>query len=119
MESAAITTTGDAGLASGSGSIVLEGDVEWIYIDYHASAPATTDVTIAYSSTPPGGNILAVSNIATDALYFPRATCVNNAASAITNSFTKFPVWGPVSISVAQCDALASAVTVYIGYSRD
>lgn len=119
MESLALTTAGDAGLATASGSIVIEGDVEWVYLDYHASAPATTDVTLAYSSTPPGGNILVVSNSATDALKFPRATCVDNANSAITNSHTRFPVWGPISISVAQCDALTAAVTVYIGYSRE
>lgn len=118
--SAAVTTTGGAGSASGTGTITVEkfGYIEYIYLDYHASAPATTDVTIAYSTTPPGGNILAKADSATDTLYWPRAKPVDNAASAITNSFTRFPVGGGLTISVAQCDALTAAVTVYVGVAE-
>ncbi len=112
--SASVTTTGSAGSATGSASLVLPpGWVEWIYYDFHASAPATTDVTIAYADTPPGGNIHATSNTATDALVFPRASCVNAANSAITNSYTRFPAGEAVTISVAQADALTGCVTVY------
>lgn len=116
--SATVTTTGVAGSATGSATLTLRGYVEWVYLDFHASAPATTDTTIAYAATPPGGNILAVANSATDALKFPRATAVDNANSAITNSFTRFPVWGDVTVSLAQSDALAPALTIYFGISR-
>lgn len=113
--STAVTTTGSAGSATGSATLALpDGWIEWIYFDFHASAPATTDTTIAYSDTPPGGNILVLSNSATDALKFPRAGCVDNANSAITNSFTRFPAGEPVTISLAQSDALTGAVTVYV-----
>jgi hypothetical protein len=113
--STAVTTTGSAGSATGSATLALpDGWVEWIYLDFHASAPATTDTTIAYADTPPGGNILVVSNSATDALKFPRAGCVDNANSAITASYTRFPAGEPVTISLAQSDALTGAVTVYV-----
>lgn len=113
--STTVTTTGSAGSATGSATLALPaGWIEWVYLDFSGSAPATTDTTIAYADTPPGGNILVVSNSATDALKFPRAGCVDNANSAITNSFTRFPAGEPVTISLAQCDALATAVTVYV-----
>lgn len=118
--SAAITTTGSAGSATGTGtfSVTVPGYLEWIYLDFHASAPATTDTTIAFASTPPGGNILVVTNSATDALYYPRGGAVSNAAAAITNSHVMIPVAGTINISLAQCDALTAAVTVYMGVSQ-
>lgn len=117
--SVAVTTTGDAGLATGSATLNIPevGLIEWIYLDFHGNAPATTDTTIAFAQNPPGGNLLVVSNSATDVLLFPRAKCVDNANAAITNSFDKFTVGGALTISVAQCDALTDAVTVHIGVS--
>src|SRR5512136_1425534 len=105
VDSVAITTTGVAGSATGSGKLQVMGHIEWLYFDFHASAPATTDVTVSYADTPPGGNVLALANTATDALKFPRAACVDSANAAITNSFTRFPVWGDLNVAVAQCDA--------------
>lgn len=111
----AITTTGSAGSATGSGSLSLPaGDIDWVYIDYHASAPATTDVTLAYADTPPGGNILVRSNSATDGLFFPRSGAHTAAAAAITDSHVPFPAGEPVTVSVAQADALTDCVTVYV-----
>jgi len=119
--SVAVTTTGSAGSATGSGSIHVThpGFVEWIRLDFHASAPATTDTTIAHGATPPGGNILVVTDSATDATIYPAAALVNTANSAITNSHRRIPVMGTVSVSVAQCDALTAAVTVYMGVSDE
>jgi hypothetical protein len=115
--SVAVTTTGSAGSATGSGTIsfLKGGHIEYVYLDFHASSPATTDTTIAYAATPPGGNILVVTNSATDALFWPRAKPVDNANAAITNAFVHFPASGNVTVSLAQCDALTAAVTAYIG----
>ena len=115
--SGAVTTTGSAGSASGSATINVEkwGYLEWVYLDFHASAPATTDTTIAHGGTPPGGNIMVKSNSATDALFFPRAGAVDSSAAAITNSAARIPVGGPITVSLAQCDALTGAVTCYLG----
>ena len=85
-------------------------------LDYHASAPATTDVTIAFSTR--GGNVLAVSNNATDALYHPRAKPVDNANTAITNAHDKFAISDTLTISLAESDALTGAVTAYIHVLR-
>lgn len=116
IDSVAITTTGGAGVATGSGKLQVMGFVEWLHYSYHASAPATTDVTVALADTPAGGNLHVMTNTATSARKFPRAACVDAANAAITNSFARVPVWGDLDISVAQCDALAPAVTVYVAY---
>src|SRR3990172_3977855 len=116
-EVATVTATGTAGAATGSAiSNVLHGFILDIFLDYHASAPATTDVTIAYTAR--GSNILVVSNNATDALYHPRAKPVDNANVAITNSHDKFAVSDTLTISLAESDALTGAVTAYIHVLR-
>lgn len=117
--SGAVTTTGSAGAATGTATISVPawGYLEWIYLDYHASAPATTDVTIAHAATPPGGNILVRSNSATDGLFYVRGSASSSAAAAITDSNVRVPVGGSISVSVADCDALTGAVTVYLGVS--
>ena len=114
--SVAVTTTGGAGVATGSGTINIlrTGYVEWVYLDYNGAAPNTTDVTIAFSATPPGGNILAYSNANTDALLFPRGSAVTTAGAAITDSHVPILAGGALTVSVAQCDALTAAVTVYV-----
>lgn len=115
--SGSVTTTGSAGSATGTATINVTkwGYLEWIYLDFHASAPNTTDTTIAHGGTPPGGNILVVSNSKTDAIYYPRAGAVDAAGAAITNSAVRIPVGGPITVSLAQCDALTDAETVYLG----
>lgn len=115
--SGAIDTSGSSGSATGSATIAVPawGYLEWIYIDYHASAPATTDVTIAHAGTPPGGNILVRSDSKTDGIFYPRGAACDAAASAITNSAVRISVGGSVTVSIAQCDALTGAATVYLG----
>lgn len=111
----AVTTTGGAGVATGSGSTTetIEGYLLDVSLDYHASAPATTDVTVTHSGTPTA--ILTVSNTATDGRYPVRDTAVTAAAgAAITNSHVPIPINGTFTVSVAQCDALTAAVTATI-----
>jgi len=106
-----VTTTGSAGSATGSNTLAgLRGYLLDVYLDYHGDAPGnTTDVTIAYTTR--GGNILAVSNSATDALIAPRQKLVDNANSAISNSHAMFPLDQSLTVSVAQSDALTACVT--------
>lgn len=111
-----VTTTGSAGSATGSAtSELIKGYLVDVYIDYHASAPATTDVTIAYAVR--GGNLLAVTNNATDGLYHPRATTVDNT-NAATGAPSPFLLDQGVTVSVAQADALDPCVTVYLRVDR-
>jgi hypothetical protein len=110
-----VTTAGGAGAATGSAtSGTLVGLLLDIYLDFHASAPATTDTTIAYAGL--GGSLLVVTDSATDALIAPRQKLVDKANAAITNSFAMFPLNGPLTVSVAQSDALTDCVTAYIRY---
>lgn len=108
-----LTTTGSAG--SATDSEVTEHIQGWFldaYLDYHASAPATTDVTI--KQTGHADSILAVADNATDGRYAPRQALVSRAAAAITNSHDLIPVNGTLTVSAAQSDALTAAVTVTI-----
>ena len=112
--SVAVTTTGSAGAASGTATLTTPGGwIEWLYYDFHASAPATTDVAVAYADTPPGGTIHTITDSATNVMVFPRATCVTYANAAITNSYTRWPAGEPFTVSVSHADALTACVTVY------
>lgn len=109
-----VTTTGSAGSASGSATTaaLVPGFLLDIYLDFNASAPATTDVTISYASR--GGNLLVVTNSATDALIAPRQKLVDNTNTAITDSHAPFALDDRITVAVAQSDALTDAVVVYI-----
>ncbi len=112
-----VTTTGSAGVAVGdTDSKVIQGHIEDITIDYHASAPGTTDLTISYEDG--SGNILVIDNAVADVVKHPRAKPVDNANAAITNAFTRFFVNGLINVALAQCDALTDAVVVKIRYSK-
>lgn len=111
-----VTTTGSAGAATGTAtSQAMDGYLLDIYLDFHASAPGTTDVTIAYD-TPARGNVFARSDSATDGFFAPRVAPVSNANAAITNAYDRFPLNGALTVSLAQCDALTDAVVAYIRY---
>lgn len=109
-----VTTTGSAGAATGSASATVIGAIIDIFLDFHASAPATTDTTIAMAN----GNVLVVTNSATDALIAPRQKLVDNANAAITNSFDYFYVSGQLTVSLAQSDALTDAVVATVRVLR-
>mgnify|MGYP001558893609 CR=1 FL=1 len=115
-----VTTTGVAGSASGSAiKAVPKGKVKAIYLDYHASAPATTDVTVkaeADSTGIPGDlTLLTRSNSATDGWFYPKVQKHDNAGAAITGDYDDPVVHGGIlSVTVAQADALTDCVTAYI-----
>lgn len=112
-----IDTAGGTGVASGSGlSDAINGFLLDIALNFHASAPATTDTTI--SQEGPTGTMLALANTATDGLYAPRVKPVDNAGAAITNAFGLYPLNGRVQVALAQCDPLAAALTATIRYLR-
>jgi hypothetical protein len=111
IEKVTITTAGDAGLAYGSEtSIPINGFLLDIYLDYNAAAPGTTDVTISDANFLP---IVVKSNNATDVWLAPRKqTCDQDAAD--TGAYDLIPLNGPVTVDVAQCDALTGAVVATI-----
>jgi len=113
-----VTTTGGAGVATGATtSELIRGALLDIFVDWNAAAPATSDITIAYGGIG-GGNIWALINSSTDVLVAPRQKPVDNANAAITNAYDYFYLNNTVTVTVAQSDALAPAVTVYIKVAR-
>lgn len=119
-ETIAVTTTGSAGSASGSGkSLKNKGELLGIYLDFHASAPGTTDITIAETGqdanhTP--ASIYAKANSVTDVYIIPGRLAVSNADAALTNDVTprNYYFGKPLNVSIAQADALTDCVKATI-----
>lgn len=104
-----ITTTGADGSATGSDtSIPIMGFLLDVYINYHASAPATTDVTISDSVF---GNLIVKSNNATDIWLAPRKQ-TQDAAAADTGMYDLIPLNSALTISIAGSNALADCAVV-------
>lgn len=105
-----ITTTGSAGSASGGITLpAVQGFLLGFVFNYHASAPASTDITI---TTDDGLTILTHSNVNGDCFVPVRVQNEDNASAVISGSYEPFPLNGPLHIAVAQCDALTGAVVV-------
>lgn len=105
-----VTTTGSAGSAVGSARVELpQGILIDIGLNFSASAPNTTDTTIAFEDTRLG-NILVVSNSSTDAIYHPSTAVHDAAGSAVAGATAAVVVGGYVTLALAQCDALAAAL---------
>lgn len=108
LQPVTITTTGSAGSAAGSGVTgeIVNGMLYGCYLDYHASAPATTKLVIQDSA----GRVLwtgtannnGIGN--TDKILFPRAGV---AASEMV------PLAGrKITFAVSLSDALTGALVV-------
>jgi hypothetical protein len=112
-ETIKVTTTGAAGSATGSASTVpIQGFLLDVYLGYHASAPATTDVTI---TDPVFGNLVVKSNNNAGCKLSPREpTC--DAAGADTGLYDLIPINSALTVTVDQADALADCVTATIRY---
>ena len=113
-----VTTTGSAGSATGDTTgNALKGFLLDIYLDYHDSAPNTSDVTVSFAER--GGNILVVENNATDGLYVPLKDTVDSAGAAISSVYDHFALNGRIKVAIAQADALVDCVTAYVRYLRE
>lgn len=109
----AVTTTGSAGSATGSGvTEAVSGFLLDVHLDFDGDAPGTTDVTV--KETGAADNLVLSTDSVTDVRLAPRQSLVTRAAAAITNSHDRIPVTGTITVSVAQCDALDPAVTATI-----
>jgi hypothetical protein len=112
---AKITTVGANGVATGTAQITeLDGELVDIYVNYHASAPATTVLTITQSD-PVEGNILVTPASKTDKLFAPRKQACDGAGSLVA-SWEKFILNGTMTIVVSLSDALTYAVEVTVRY---
>jgi len=108
-----VTTTGGDGVATGSAQTgeITPGELSALFIDYNGM-PATTDVIVS----DVGGNqlLFSAANLSVDRMVFPRASAVdlNTGASFTAVGDAKYPVRGPIRVSVEDADADAPGVTV-------
>lgn len=115
-----VTTTGAAGSATGNTTAVINGKINRLAINYHASAPNTTDITIADTATTPNVTFYTKANSNTDATVYPAVALQDSAGTAVTydgtNEIYVQPIVHSINVTLAQCDALTNAVTVTVFY---
>lgn len=108
-----VTTTGSAGSATGSGtSDIIYGEIDAVFINYHASAPSTTVVTISESGGA-GRTILTAPAGNTDITYYPRLQPQDTVGSIIPGVQSRFFIGGrKLTVSVTASNALTNAAIV-------
>jgi len=110
-----ITTTGGAGSATGSGTIQeINGFLLDIFLDWHASAPATSVVKITDEKSQelldaPAGN--------TDIRYAPRKEVVSDHGVA-TGFYEMHPLNGTLTVIVTLSNALTDCLIATIRYLK-
>ncbi len=117
-----VTTTGGDAAAVGSveSELLISGKIMAVVLDYHASAPNTTDVNL-YMTDTPSYLILDYDNQNTDIGLHPRKAAVIADGTVITIDGTYFNaepyvVHGKLTLAVAGSNALTNAVTAWIFY---
>ena len=120
-----ITTTGSAASAVGSGSFALKvrGKLKNLSLNYHASAPSTTDTTISY--TDHNGVVHVIALLTNNEVDIPlpgiKADDHDDASAAISAGYSDidFQQWTTIDVAVAGSDALTGCVVVGITMERD
>jgi hypothetical protein len=115
-----VTTTGSAGSATGEAtSDPIRGTILALAVDYHASAPATTDLTISRASGI-GSNIYAKTDSKDDVEVSPRLEVVDNTGTAITGTAGRMVLADDgIKVALAGCDALTDAVVVDVWWEGE
>jgi hypothetical protein len=118
-----VTTTGAAGSASGNADSeeIINGKILAIHLNFHASTPATADVTITNKNAPLK-TLLVTTDTATDGWYYPRYIIHSEAGVALTGTAggdrAMHGIDDYVNVALAQGDALTAAVVAYIVYEE-
>jgi len=112
-ETLTITTTGEAGSATGTASSpLISGFLLDIYNNWHASAPASSVATLTDEN---GKTIIACPATATDQGYAPRQA-TKDAAGAATGLYDLFPLNGSITMTVTLSNALTGALVSTLRY---
>ncbi len=114
-KSVTITTVGEDRSATGNATISdVNGFLLDLYLDWHASAPASSVATLTYG-TPSYGTIVAAPAGNTDTLLAPRnESCSTDGSS--TGLYDCFVVNGSLVITVTLSNALAGCLVATIRY---
>ena len=110
-----VSTTGSDASATGSLVTALPYcELLAVRMDFHASAPASTDTTLSSPGDPVAVTLLTVTNSATDAWYYPGIQMDDNSGSAITGAYVPGLIHGNLLTELAGCDALTDALVMTI-----
>jgi hypothetical protein len=110
-----VSTTGSDASATGSLVAALPYcELLAARLDFHASAPGTTDTTLSSPGGPVAVTILTVTNSSTDAWFYPTHQLDDSSASAITGAYIPAIIHGNLLVELAGCDALTDALTLTV-----
>ena len=110
-----VSTTGSDASATGSRVTALPYcELLAVRMDFHASAPGTTDTTLSSPGGPVAVTLLTVSNSVTDAWYYPTHQLDDSSGSAITGAYIPAVIHGNLLTEVAGSDALTDALVMTI-----
>ena len=110
-----VSTTGSDASATGSLVTALPYcELLAARMDFHASAPGTTDTTLSSPGGPVAGTLLTITNSSTDAWYYPTHQLDDNTGSAITGAYIPAIIHGNLLTELAGCDALTDALTLTV-----
>ncbi len=108
-----VSTTGSDASATGSLVTALPySELLALYVNFHASAPGTTDTTISSPGNPVALTLLTLTNSNSDAWYYPTHQLDDSSGSAITGAYIPAIVHGNLLVELAGCDALTDAVVI-------
>ncbi len=110
-----VSTTGSDASATGSLVTALPYcELLAARMDFHASAPGTTDTTLSSPGGPVAVTLLTITNSSTDAWYYPTHQLDDNTGSAITGAYIPAIIHGNLLTELAGCDALTDALTLTV-----
>lgn len=109
-----LTPVGGAGAAAASGDTPypISGQLMGTFVDYSGQG-VTTDLTVATKNAP-AKTLLTLTNINTDAWYYPRAQAHDTVGAPITGFYTPIPVDDYLTVTVAQGDPAANGAIAYL-----
>jgi hypothetical protein len=123
-EKISVTTTGVAGSAAGSARTnhAVVGRILALQHNYHASCPATADVTVTEQDGATTIQTIHVeTNSKTDVVRYPRTPVQDAAETDVTYDgsneiYEPFVTANPIDVAVAQADALTDCIIVTVIY---
>lgn len=111
-----VTTTGEAGSASGTNYSPrpISGEVRALYVNWSASAPATSHITITIEADDdhPAITLYTKADSVTDCWVYPAVQLTGTDGVGVGFSFRPIVGTGRISVAVINSDALAAAVVV-------
>jgi hypothetical protein len=117
------SSSGSNGSAAGNAdSATFVGEIAGVYFNYHANAPATTDVVLTDKRT--GVEILRINNANTDVYKVPGIGAVDNANAALLSATANgvharpYHVDQGVNVAIAGANTDSNQVVATVFYRK-